>query len=73
MARIAETLSTSSIAGRLAQVCDRWIYTAGACFGIDLAEQDRSGFRYSYSIYQVEYSRNLIFASGRSWTAPSKP
>ena len=23
-----------------------------------------SGFRYDYSIYQVEYSRNLIFASG---------
>jgi hypothetical protein len=31
---------------------------------LDLADQERSGFRYSYSIYQVEYSRNLIFASG---------
>ncbi|MHB8293031.1 MAG: hypothetical protein ACYDH5_00015 [Acidimicrobiales bacterium] len=27
-------------------------------------DQERSGSRYSYSIYQVEYSRNLVFASG---------
>lgn len=27
-------------------------------------EQQQSGFRYDYSIYQVEYSRNLVFASG---------
>jgi len=25
----------------------------------------RSGFRYQFSCYQVEYSRNLIFKSGR--------
>jgi hypothetical protein len=29
-----------------------------------LAEQERSGFRYGYSVYQAEYSRNLLFASG---------
>jgi len=34
------------------------------CFGLDLADQQRSGFGYAYSIYQVEYSRNLIFSSG---------
>lgn len=56
--------SQSAIVGRLGQVCDRWIYTACLCFGLDLGDQDRGGFRYSYSIYQVEYSRNLIFASG---------
>ena len=28
LARIADTLSEASIAGRLGQVCDRWIYTA---------------------------------------------
>ena len=28
------------------------------------ADQERSGFGYAYSIYQVEYSRNLLFASG---------
>ena len=64
LTRIADTLSATSITGRLGQVCDRWIYTACLCFGLDLADQERSGFCYSYSIYQVEYSRNLIFASG---------
>ena len=64
LARIADTLSTTSITGRLGQVCDRWIYSACLCFGFDLADQDRSRFRYNYSIYHVEYSRNLIFASG---------
>jgi hypothetical protein len=57
-------LSRPGAAGRLGQVIDRWIYTAALCFGLDLAEQDRSGFRYAYSVYQVEYSRNLLFRSG---------
>jgi hypothetical protein len=45
-------------------VIDRWIYTACLCFGLNLDEQQQSRFVYDYSIYQVEYSRNLIFASG---------
>ncbi len=64
LAQIAETLSQSAAIGRLGQVCDRWIYTACLCFGLDLADQQVSGFRYAYSVYQAEYSRNLIFASG---------
>jgi hypothetical protein len=48
----------------LGQVCDRWIYPACLCFGLDLAEQERSGFCYGYSVYQAEYSRNLLFKSG---------
>ena len=43
---------------------DRWIYTGCLCFGLGLDEQQVSGFRYDYSIYQVEYSRNLLFGSG---------
>jgi hypothetical protein len=35
------------------------------CFGLDTSEQQRSGFGYSYSVYQAEYSRNLLFRSGR--------
>jgi hypothetical protein len=27
-------------------------------------KEPASGFRYAYSVYQAEYSRNLIFASG---------
>jgi hypothetical protein len=34
------------------------------CHGLNIDDQDQSGFRYEYSIYQAEYSRNLVFASG---------
>src|SRR5260370_3393779 len=64
LAQIAETLSHDAAVGRLGRACDRWIYTACLCFGLDLADQQASGFRYAYSTYQAEYSRNLIFASG---------
>jgi hypothetical protein len=64
LAQIADALSQPAAIGRLGQVCDRWIYTACLCFGLDLAEQGMSGFRYSYSVYQAEYSRNLLFRSG---------
>jgi hypothetical protein len=64
LAQVADTLSQPGTVGRLSQVIDRWIYTACLCFGLDLADQARSGFGYAYSVYQLEYSRNLIFASG---------
>ena len=65
LAQIADTLSQSATAGRLGQVCDRWIYSACLCFGLDIDDQERSGFCYGYSVLQVEYSRNLIFTYGR--------
>jgi hypothetical protein len=46
------------------RVIDRWIYTACLCCGLNIDEQEQSRFVYDYSIYQVEYSRNLVFASG---------
>jgi len=64
LAQVADALSQPAAIGRLGQVCDRWIYTACLCFGLDLAEQGMSGFRYSYTVYQAEYSRNLLFRSG---------
>jgi hypothetical protein len=64
LARVADAWPREAAIGRLGQVCDRWIYTACLCFGLDLAEQEHSGFRYGYSVYQAEYSRNLLFASG---------
>src|SRR3954447_2690102 len=66
LAQVADTLSRPGTAGRLGQVIDAWIHTACLCFGLDLADQQASGFRYAYSVYQVEYSRNLIFESGRT-------
>jgi hypothetical protein len=64
LAQVADTLSQPATIGRLRQVCDRWIYSACLCFGLSVAEQQQSGFRYEYSVYQVEYSRNLLFGSG---------
>lgn len=66
LAQIADTLSHPGTAGRLGQVIDSWIYTACLCFGLDVADQRRSHFHYNYSIYQVEYSRNLLFDSPRT-------
>jgi hypothetical protein len=64
LAKIADTLSEASTIGRLSQVCERWIYSACLCFALDLEEQKRSGFRYQYSNFQLEYSRNLVFDLG---------
>src|SRR5438477_1978048 len=63
LAKIADTLSEPRAIGRLSQVCERWIY-ACVCFALDFDEQKRSGFRYQYSNYQIEYSRNLVFEVG---------
>jgi hypothetical protein len=64
LAQVADTLSQPAAVGRLRQVCERWIYSACLCFGLDADAQARSGFRYAYSVYQAEYSRNLLFRSG---------
>jgi hypothetical protein len=64
LARLAQTLSHPAAIGRLRQVCDRWIYSSVLCFALDLSEQQRAGTRYAYSVYQVEYSRNLLFKDG---------
>jgi hypothetical protein len=64
LAQIADTLCSPDIIGRLTQVCERWIYSACLCFALDLAEQEKTNFHYDYSIYQEEYSRNLLFWRG---------
>jgi hypothetical protein len=64
LARIADTLADKRTIARLNQVCERWIYSSCLCFALDTEEQERTGFHYAYSIYQVEYSRNLLFVRG---------
>lgn len=64
LARIADTLADKRTIERLNRVCERWIYSSCLCFALDFEEQERTGFRYAYSIYQVEYSRNLLFERG---------
>ena len=53
----------------LAQVVDRWVYSACLCFALAHEQQQPSGFRYADSCYQLEYSRNLLFKSGRQLDA----
>jgi hypothetical protein len=65
LAEVADTLGSQDPVGRLRQLCDRWAYSACLCFALDLAEQQQTGFVYDYSLYQVEYSRNLLFKQGR--------
>jgi hypothetical protein len=64
LAKIADALSAPAAIGRLYQVCERWIYSTCLCFALNLEEQKKSGFHYQYSVYQVEFSRNLIFEVG---------
>jgi hypothetical protein len=64
LARVADALSAPRTVGCLIQVYERWIYSACLCFVLDVREQERTGFRYLYSVYQVEYSRNLLFRRG---------
>lgn len=65
LAKIADTMRAECSGGRLIQVCERWIYSACLCYALDSGEQERSGFRYRYSVYQAEYSRNLLFSRGK--------
>ena len=62
---VAKALRGESAQRRLANACDRWVYSACLVFGLSLEDQEKTGFRYRYSCYQVEYSRNLAFRNGR--------
>ena len=62
--QIADTLRTTTAIGQLHQVCERWIYQC-LCFGLSFDEQKRTRFQYRYSVYQMEYSRNLLFQNGK--------
>lgn len=57
---LADSLSDRHIRA----VCERWIY--GLCFGLAVAEQRLSNFRYAYSVAQLEYSYNLLFTVART-------
>jgi len=57
---LAETSCALHTKGQLRQVCGRWVNT---CLHFALPEEERirSGFVYDYSLFQVEFSRNLLF------------
>lgn len=64
LTQLADTLCSPNMIGLLRQVCDRWLYSTCLHFGLSHQEQTKSRFRYDYSLFQVEYSRNLLFKRG---------
>jgi hypothetical protein len=63
--RLSEQLLGDRLAPSLQAVCDRWLYSACLCFGLRVEDQARSRFRYKFSVWQLEYSRNLLFRDGQ--------
>ncbi len=61
LTQIADTLKTN---GQLEQVCQRWIYSC-LWFVMDKKQQESTEIKYKFSIYQIGYSRNLLFKRGR--------
>jgi hypothetical protein len=62
--RLAALLQCESAIGKLAAVCERWLYSSALCFALTREEQQRSRFQYQYSVFQLELSRNLLFVRG---------
>ena len=60
---VADTLRSQDAIGRLMRVGERWLNRC-LCFALDSDDQKRTGFCYSVSLYQMEYSRNLLFDCG---------
>jgi len=52
------------LAKSLQAVCERWLYSSCLCFALPVEEQRRSRFGYKFSVWQIEYSRNLLFQDG---------
>ena len=62
--RLAVRLLGPELESSLRQVCERWLYSGCLCFALPVEEQRRSDFHYHFSIWQIEYSRNLLFRDG---------
>jgi hypothetical protein len=62
--RLAQGLNCVPAIDRLRRVCERWIYSSALIFALTPEEQQRSGFIYQYSVFQLELSRNLLFLRG---------
>lgn len=62
---LAAGLLGDSLPSSLQEVCERWLYSACLCFALPTVEQARSRFRYKFSVWQIEYSRNLLFQDGQ--------
>ncbi len=62
--RVADTLRHVGAIGRLEKVLRHWLSQC-LCLALDVAEQKKIHCQYAFSIYQAEYSRNLLFQRGQ--------
>lgn len=61
---LAAQLKEAAMIQEIQQLCDRWIYSSCLCFALDSRQQQQTDFRYNYSLYQLELSRNFLFKRG---------
>lgn len=59
--RWANKLSGPRGAKEIEAVCERWAYSCALDFALPVAERQRTGFEYWWSVYQLEISRNYHF------------
>ena len=69
--RLAALLQRESAIGKLAAVCERWIYSSALCFALT-REKTAQGFDYEYSVFQLELSRNLLFVRVDNLSGPKR-
>ena len=50
----------------LTAVCSRWVYGSVLPFALSTQQREHSRFEYDWRVFQIEYSRNYIFISGRN-------
>ena len=60
----ADTMKADGFGGRVRKLCQRWVYSCCLNFALTDKQQQEVQFRYSFSTYQLEVSRNLIFKRG---------
>jgi hypothetical protein len=61
---ITSQLKKATAVAQLQELCDRWIYSTCLCFALERVQQQQTNFSYTYSIYQLELSRNFFFQRG---------
>lgn len=61
---LAEQLIQPKLSRHLEALCNRWLYSSCLCFGLPQPDQQRTDFKYRYSVWQLEYSRNFLFRDG---------
>ena len=64
ISRLATEFNRIETIAHLRQLCERWIYSACLCFALPNDDRKRSRFHYQYSVFQLEFSRNLLFWRG---------